>query len=122
MFQRIRHLPNKPQKENEMAKKQAVNKTELIKEALTKNPKGSPIEIAGVLKKHGVTAQYVSTVKFKMGEKKTKTVKKATKKATRKTKEASFTVTELVKASKLADDLGGVERTQELLNALGKLS
>lgn len=120
MFQTTRHSPDKPQKENEMAEKQAVNKTQLIKDKLTKFPNSSPAKIAESLKKYGVTAQYVSTVKFNMGKK--KTVKKMTKKATRKTKEASFTVTELVKASKLADDLGGVERAQELLNALGKLN
>ena len=36
--------------------------------------------------------------------------------------EPTFTLTELVKASKLAEDLGGVEHAKELLNAISKLS
>ena len=59
-----------------MAKTQ-VNKTQLIKDALAKNPKASPSEIAEGLKKHGISAQYVSTVKSSLKAKKpTKTAKK----------------------------------------------
>ena len=52
-----------------MAKTQ-VNKTQLIKDALAKNPKASPSEIAEGLKKHGISAQYVSTVKSSLKAKK----------------------------------------------------
>ena len=107
-------------------KKPAVSKTQLIKEALAKSPNASPVEIAERLKDSGVTAQYVSTVKFNM-KKKTgtgvtkKTVKKPTKKRNNKA-EATFTVSELVKASRMAAELGGVDRARELLNAISKLS
>jgi predicted transcriptional regulator len=103
-----------------MAKKQAkkqVNKTQLIKDAMVKNPNASPAEIAKGLSKHGITAQYVSVVKsnLKKGKKTTK------RKGTGKKKEAAFTVSELVKAGKLAEELGGVEKAKEVLDVLGKL-
>lgn len=106
-----------------MAKKKVVkkpdfNKTQLIKEALAQTPNASPIEIAESLKNSGVTPQYVSTVKFNMKKKANKkTGKNPVKKA-----EPKFTLSELVKASKLAEELGGVDKAQELLNAISKLS
>jgi anion-transporting ArsA/GET3 family ATPase len=122
MFQRKRHLPDKPQKENEMAKKQAVNKTQRIKEKLAKFPNSSPIKIAEALKEYGVTAQYVSTVKFNMNKKSAKKAGKKTSKKVAKKSEPKFTLSELVKASRLAEELGGAEKAKELLNALEKLS
>ena len=104
-----------------MAKTQ-VNKTQLIKDALAKNPKASPIEIAEGLKKHGISAQYVSTVKSSLKAKKpTKTAKTkvAKKKVAKKSDKVSLG--DLVKASKLAEELGGVDKAQEMLNALAKL-
>ena len=102
--------------------KQKVNKTQLIKDALAKNPKASPIEIAEGLKKHGISAQYVSTVKSSLKAKKpTKTAKKkvAKKKVAKKSDKVSLG--DLVKASRLAEELGGVDKAQEMLNALAKL-
>ena len=109
-----------------MAKTQ-VNKTQLIKDALAKNPKASPIEIAEGLKKHGISAQYVSTVKSSLKAKKpTKTAKKkvAKKKVAKKKvakKSDKVSLGDLVKASRLAEELGGVDKAQEMLNALAKL-
>ena len=102
---------------NENAK--SVSKTQLIKDALKKDPSGSPSAIAESLKKHGVTAQYVSTIKFNMSKKE---AKPAARRKSGGKSEASFTVSELVKANKMAEELGGVEKAQELLNAISKIS
>ena len=103
-------------------KKPAVSKTQLIKEALANSPNASPVEIAERLKSSGVTAQYVSTVKFNMKKARGNGApRKPAGKVGKKT-EPTFTLSELVKARKLADDLGGVEQAKELLNAISKLS
>jgi hypothetical protein len=52
----------------DMAKKK-VNKTQMIKQALSDTPEASPKEIAAALKKHGVTAGYVSSIKTQMNTK-----------------------------------------------------
>ena len=97
--------------------KNKVNKTQLIKDALAKNPKASPIEIAEGLKNHGISAPYVSTVKSSLKAKKpTKTAKKKVAK-----KSDKVSLGDLVKASRLAEELGGVDKAQEMLNALAKL-
>jgi hypothetical protein len=46
-----------------------VNKTELIKEAISAAPEAKPKEIAATLKKHDITATYVSNVKAKLSAK-----------------------------------------------------
>lgn len=101
-------------------KKSSPNKTQLIKDAMAANPNASTAEIAKGLTKYGISAQYVSVVKSNL---KKKTGKKTTtkRKGAGKKKEAAFTVSELVKASKLAEELGGVEKAKEVLNVLGKL-
>ncbi len=101
--------------------KRTVNKSKLIKDALAKSPNASPVEIADQLKSLGVTAQYVSTVKFNM-KKSGNGVSKKYAKRSGKTSEPTFTLSELIKANKLAEDLGGVEKAQELLSAISKLS
>ncbi len=102
--------------------KNKVNKTQLIKDALAKNPKASPIEIAESLKNHGISAQYVSTVKSSLKAKKpTKTAKKKVAKKTVAKKSDKVSLGDLVKASRLAEELGGVDKAQEMLNALAKL-
>ncbi len=102
--------------------KNKVNKTQLIKDALAKNPKASPIEIAEGLKNHGISSQYVSTVKSSLKAKKpTKTAKKKVAKKTVAKKSDKVSLGDLVKASRLAEELGGVDKAQEMLNALAKL-
>jgi len=102
--------------------KNKVNKTQLIKDALAKNPKASPSEIAEGLKSHGISAQYVSTVKSSRKAKKpTKTAKKKVAKKTVAKKSDKVSLGDLVKASRLAEELGGVDKAQEMLNALAKL-
>ena len=102
-----------------MAKKKSINKTSLIQGALAEHPHATNAEIMEKLKKYGITAQYVSTVKSKMGTKKPK--KKATKKVAKKAVSDKVSLGALVKASRLAEELGGVDKAQELLNALAKL-
>jgi hypothetical protein len=51
-----------------MAKKK-VNKTQLIKEAMSAAPEATPKEIASTLEKYGITATYVSNVKGLMNAK-----------------------------------------------------
>ena len=105
-----------------MAKK---TKTQLIKDALAANPQAAPAEIAKQLAKHKVTAGYVSTIKSSMGGKKksaTKTGKKpGAKKPATKAVSDKVSLSDLVKASKLADELGGVDKARELLNAVAKI-
>jgi len=110
-----------------MAKRKAgVNKTELIKNALAKNPDASPTEIAKDLAKYKITPQYVSVVKSSMKKKTTKkTVKKPGNKSSKrstKTSEPAFTVSELVKANKLAEELGGIRKAKEVLDAIERIS
>jgi len=102
------------------APKKEVNKTQLIKEALAKSPNGSPSEIAEELKAHGITAQYVSTVKNTL--KKKKGTKKVGRKAASKGREGSVNRSDLVRAKKLADELGGVQKAKELLDIIGELT
>lgn len=52
-----------------------VNKTALIKEALSQNSGASPKEVAAKVG-HGVTAKYVSTIKTNMRNSRKKAVKK----------------------------------------------
>ena len=98
-----------------MAKKKSVNKTELIRDAIAAKPEATPVEIAKQLSKHKVTPNYVSTVKSKMGKKKAKKVAK------KKPASDKISLNDLVKASRLAEELGGVDKAQEMLNALAKL-
>jgi hypothetical protein len=107
----------------------ATNKTHAIKDALRANPNKSPKDIAAELNQQGVEASpaYVSTIKSKM---------KASSGSGRKTKKSSGTtatpaaadtndnvsLSTLVQAKKLADQLGGVEQARKMLTALSKLN
>ena len=100
-----------------MAKKK-VNKAQLIKDALAATPDASPAEIAKSLKKHGITAAYVSNIKSTAQPKK-KRGRPAGKKAG--TSSDKVSLGQLVKAKKLADALGGVDKAKGLLDAVAKL-
>ena len=49
--------------------KRKVNKTQLIKEAMSAMPEATAKEIAETLKKHDITATYVSNIKASMNAK-----------------------------------------------------
>ncbi|MEQ9406981.1 MAG: hypothetical protein RIK87_04615 [Fuerstiella sp.] len=99
-----------------------VSKTQLIKDELALTPEAKPIEIAEKLKKHGVTAQYVSTVKFNMNKKKTKKKGAGARKMVRKPASIQVDVADLVAAKDFANKIGGVDKAKALLDALVKLS
>lgn len=117
-----------------MAKKKAgPSKSALIKEELAKDPNASPSGIADKLKEHDVTAAYVSNIKqtMKAGSKsggKSRPAAKRKKKAARAASTApaaksdKVSVDDLVKAKKLADELGGVDVAKQMLDAVAKLS
>jgi hypothetical protein len=98
-------------------KKKKINKTALIREALEKSPNSSSAEIAASLRRYGISAQYVSTIKST--SKKRAGKKKVGRKKKANTGEVS--VSDLVKVSKFVDELGGIERAQEVLSVLAKI-
>ena len=104
-------------------KKAGPNKTEMIRGYFKKNPNIAGADIVADMKKREitVTSNYVSNVKSGMNKK--KAAKKTTKKTTKKkaAKSDKLSLGDLVKAKKLADELGGVDKTHELLNAVAKL-
>jgi hypothetical protein len=109
-----------------LASKKKINKTQLILDALAKYPNATPMEIAEKLKAHKISAGYVSTIKSakKAGKKKTKrgAGKKTGRRGKRNGGGDNISMSSLVKAKQLADELGGVERAKALLDALAKLT
>ena len=106
------------------AAKSDVNKTQEVKTYMAKNRKATPKEVAVALTAKGidVTAGYVSTIKSGMKKSKSKKSsqpKKATKKQAPSDK---VSISDLVQAKKLVENLGGIEKTKQLLDALSKLS
>lgn len=99
--------------------KRTVNKTALIKAELDKNPAAKPKQIAATLKKHGVTAAYVSTIKTSLGKKTGK--KKPGRAARSRATGEKVALNDLVKAKEFADELGGVEQAHAMLDAVAKL-
>ncbi|MCZ6674837.1 MAG: hypothetical protein O7C75_18050 [Verrucomicrobia bacterium] len=89
-----------------------ANKTQLIKDALKKNPTASPKEIAEKLKAHKITGQYVSTVKSKL------TVKKKSTKKTAQKKAGTSISSVVTQARDLVKQVGSVEEAKKLLDAL----
>lgn len=100
--------------------KRTINKTALIKAELDKNPAAKPKAIAAALKKHGVTAAYVSAIKTSHGKKAGGKKKPGRAAGSRATGE-KVALNDLVRAKELADELGGVEKAQKLLDAVAQL-
>lgn len=109
-----------------MAKKTATNKTKLIKDAMAENPEATPKEIADSLSKHGISAQYVSTVKFNMNKKaEGRPVGKPGRRpgtASIGSSSSQIEYSDLMKAKGLADQMGGVQKAKAVLDALSELS
>lgn len=110
-------------------KKSGVSKTQLIRDELENNPEATPTDIAEKLKAHKISAQYVSTIKFnmkkKVGSPKTKSSRTASPARVGRPSQSSepaYKLSDLVRASKLADELGGVDKAQELLKVIDKLN
>lgn len=109
-----------------MAKKAkgGPNKSLEIRNYKEANPTASPKEIAEALNKAGVSvsAQFVSTV-LSNAKKKGGKIGKRGRKPGRKAGAAVSVggMEQLIKAKKMADALGGVEKAQAALNALAQL-
>lgn len=109
-----------------MAKKK-VSKTELIKEALRETPDATPRDIANALKKHGVTATYVSNVKSTMNAKPKRRGRppgttKAAKKTTRKTAAPSVASSgSLDAAIKFVQQSGGLKAAKQAIEKIEQI-
>ena len=110
-----------------MAKKRAggPNKSEAIREYLKSKPDAGPTEVVNELKKKGITVApaLVSNVKAalrgkKGGAKKGRPGRKPGRPAAASD---SVSLASLIEARDFADKVGGVEKAQQLLRALGKL-
>lgn len=118
-----------------MAKKSGgPNKSAAIREYVAANPEAKPKEIVDAMKSQGmdVSPAFVSTIKSKSatGGNKKKARGGGRPKAPRAAASAStaraggggeLSVNQLVKAKKLADELGGVANARAVLEALEKI-
>jgi len=109
-----------------MAKKKAgkrgsrsVNKAEIVRQALAKDPDGSPSKIAARLG-HGIDPQYVSTIRSKMRtDKKSSKGRgrpKRTKRAARKTSPGSLDA-----AISFIESAGGIEAAKEQIETIERI-
>lgn len=101
-----------------MARLKRGAKSQAIRDELEKNPKAAPKEIVEALKANRikVTSQMVSTLRSKQNG--------AGKKRRKKRKAATgemVAVETLVRAKKLAIQLGGIDKAREAIDALAKL-
>ncbi len=110
-----------------MAKKAAAkggpNKSSAIRDYKAANPTASPKEIAEALGKSGivVSAQFVSTV-LSNAKKKGGKIGKRGPKPGRKAGAVGGSLEQLLKAKKMAEDLGGIDNALAALNVLAQLA
>jgi len=105
-----------------MAKKRKqVNKSQAIRDYAKANPKAGPKEIAETLTKQGikVTPGLVSNVKTMA--KKRRRAKRKPAPATKPAVSDRVSLSTLVQAKKMAEQLGGVDKAKRALAALAKL-
>ena len=103
-------------------KKAGVNKSQAIRDHLTKQPDDGPKAVVAALrtKKIKVTEGLVSKVKgASAGKRKRRRKKKAA--TTQSTVSDKISISTLVQAKKMADQLGGIEKARTALAALAKL-
>lgn len=102
-----------------MPTKTKVNKTQVVTDALAKDPDASPKELAAKLTKRGIkmSAGYVSTIKSSL---KKKGGVKGAKRRSRQSDD-SVSLAALVEAKGMVERLGGIETARAVLNALSKL-
>lgn len=106
-----------------------VNKSQLVRDFLQKNPKATPKSIAQALAEQGVvvTPNYVSIVKFQMKRSRGRVRKPVVAPDAVESKPIEQKVTEkfsletLIQAKKLAEALGGVDNARQALAALSKI-
>jgi hypothetical protein len=106
------------------AAKGEVNKSKAIRDYVAANPKDGPKAVAVALGEQGidVSAAFVSTVKSTAKRRK-KGRRVGRPRATKTAKAgATFTVSELLQAKKLSEEVGGIEKAKAAIDALAKLS
>jgi len=105
--------------------KRKVNKSKAIRDFKAANADAGPKEIAAALGKQKikVSAAFVSSV-LSTSKKKQETSRRVgrPRKAKKRAPSASFTVTELMQAKKLAEEVGSLEKAKAALDALAKLA
>jgi hypothetical protein len=105
-----------------MAKKKRGVKSQAIRDYLTANIEAGVSDVVGALKQMGVSVskQMVSTIRMRMkGAPKKRGPKKKRKGAKKNGAMVSLGI--LMQAKRLADQLGGVEKAKEAMDALAKL-
>ena len=104
--------------------KRKVNKSKAIRDFKAANSKAGPTEIATALAKQNVKVSpaFVSTVLSTSKKKKKKARRVGRPRATKSPQAASFTVSELMQAKKLAEEVGSLEKAKAALDALSKLA
>jgi len=101
-------------------KKTGTNKSAAIRAYMAANPHAGPTEVVQELGKKGVKVTTVLVSNVKMNAAKKKTGKKKRKQAGG-SKVLMVSVSSLVEAKKLVNQLGGISQAQEALSALSKL-
>lgn len=101
-----------------MAKKK-VNKTQLIKEAMSAAPEATPKEIAATLKKYGITATYVSNVKSSLNAKPKKRRRKGL--ANKSAGRTAATTDTLDAAIKFVEQCGGLKAAKAAIEKIERI-
>ena len=104
-------------------KKAGVNKSQAIRDHLAKQPDdGAKAIVAAMRKKEiKVTEGLVNNVKYALAGKKKKKRRKKKAATTQRTVSDKISISTLVQAKKMADQLGGIEKAKTALAALTKL-
>ena len=105
-----------------MAKKQHGVKSQAIRDYLMTNASAGVSDVVNALKALGISVskQMVSTIRMRMGAAPKKRGRKKKSKGARKGG-AMISLGILVQAKRLADQLGGVEKAKQAMDALAKL-
>ncbi len=104
-------------------KKARVNKSQLIRDHIAANPKDGPKAIAAALGEKGVkvTESLVGAVKYASSSKKKRKGKRKAAPAGKPALSDKISISALVQAKKMAEQLGGLEKARNTLAALAKL-
>ncbi len=99
-----------------MPTKRKVNKTQVVTDALAKDPDASPKELAAKLTKQGIkmSAGYVSTIKSAQKKKKGA-------KANSRNLDEKVSLHALVEAKEMVERLGGIEKARAVIETLSQL-
>ncbi len=103
-------------------KKAGVNRSQAIRDYLAKHPDDGPQAVMAALRKEKirVTESLVSKVKYESASKK-KPRRKKKAATSQPTVSDKISISALVQAKKMADQLGGIEKAKTALAALAKL-